>query len=188
MQPCKLIMTTASNTANLQFLGITKASCHGHINIITVFHSTNFKFAGVYCWSSCGKKTQLKFLQKFVNCPKRWCIFFLRKGSIEFPKQMQIIIHVLFATHIKLEKWKKKKDFLIFLVNVLLLDCLESISLALHESTFIMCFDRIKWMVLVGSNNSEQWDLMTEVKFPESFFSWWLLPSFSQVIQGWYCN
>ena len=61
---------------------------------------------------------------------------------------MQIIIHVLFATHNKLEKLKKKKkkkkDFLIFLVNVLLLDCLESISLALHESTSIMCFDRIK--------------------------------------------
>ena len=30
----------------------------------------------------------------------------------------------------------------------------------LHESTFIMCFDTIKWMVLVGSNDSEQLDLM----------------------------
>ena len=37
MQPCKLIMMTASNTANLQFLGITKASGHGHINIITLY-------------------------------------------------------------------------------------------------------------------------------------------------------
>ena len=156
-------MTTASNTANLQFLGITKASCHGHINIITVFHSTNFKFAGVYCWSSCGKKTQLKFLQKFVNCPKRWCIFFLRKGSIEFPKQMQIITHVLFATHIKLEKWKKKKKK----KGLFNFSCECSVARlpwvnqsGLHESTFITCFDTIKWMVLVGSNDSEQLDLM----------------------------
>ena len=159
-------MTTASNTANLQFLGITKASCHGHINIITVFHSTNFKFAGVYCWSSCGKKTQLKFLQKFVNCPKRWCIFFLRKGSIEFPKQMQIIIHVLFATHIKLEKWKKKKKKK-KKKGLFNFSCECSVARlpwvnqsGLHESTFIMCFDTIKWMVLVGSNDSEQLDLM----------------------------
>ena len=132
MQPCKLIMTTASNTANLQFLGITKASGHGHINFITLYFTVQILNLLVFIVGALvGKKTQLKFLQKFINCPKRWCIFFFRKGSIEFPKQMQIIIHVLFATHIKLEKWKKKKkDFLIFLVNVLLLDYLESICLA----------------------------------------------------------
>ena len=99
MQPCKLIMTTASNTANLQFLGITKASCHGHINIITVFHSTNFKFAGVYCWSSCGKK---------------------------------------------------KKDFLIFLVNVLLLDYLESISLAYMSQPSLCVLTRLNEWCWLG--------------------------------------
>lgn len=154
MQPCKLIMTTASNTANLQFLGITKASGHGHINYITLYFTVQILNLLVFIVGALvGKKTQLKFLQKFINCPKRWCIFFFRKGSIEFPKQMQIIIHVLFATHIKLEKWKKKGLFNFSC------ECsvarLPWVNLSgLHESTFKLC-------VLTGLN--EWWCLVQTI-------------------------
>ena len=64
---------------------------------------------------------------------------------------MQIFIHVLFATHIKLEKWKKKKkDFLIFLVNVLLLDYLESISLAYMSQPSLCVLTRLNEWCWLG--------------------------------------
>ena len=70
---------------------------------------------------------------------------------------MFFLLHI---SNLRNKKKKKKKGLFNFSCECSVARLPWVNQSGLHESTFIMCFDTIKWMVLVGSNDSEQLDLM----------------------------